>query len=313
MENMIKHIKISKLFDDKDIDWQLNKTNVLVGKNGMGKSTILQLVIGAISKTDNFKKSEMCSSIEVILENGDFFVMNQEEMPDRVRDDLVKILQNNPNILKEMLKKDEVASELQQLFNMLKVTSNLPSVTKFSSGYKQEEIELNFEFISTVNLNANANQNIPLGNGEVQNILDLEIKTELQRLLIIQDKELNERLLKSLNEMFNESDKQVRLDNDFELEFKYKEELLYFPQLSSGERQVIYILLKVAIATHNNALILMDEPEISLHLSWQEKLLTQIRTINPDSQIIIVTHSPAIVMNGWLDCFVDIQDIMVKG
>lgn len=57
----------------------------------------------------------------------------------------------------------------------------------------------------------------------------------------------------------------------------------------------------------------MDEPEISLHLSWQEKLLAQIREINPNSQIIIVTHSPAIVMNGWLDCFVDIQDIIVKG
>ena len=97
-----------------------------------------------------------------------------------------------------------------------------------------------------------------------------------------------------------------------ELEFLFKNEKLSFVNLSSGERQIIYTLLKVAIATKNNALILMDEPEISLHLSWQEKLITQIRTINPDSQLIIVTHSPAIVMNGWLDSFVDIQDI-IKG
>ena len=40
MENMIKTIKISQLFGDKDIEWNLQKTNVLVGKNGMGKSTI---------------------------------------------------------------------------------------------------------------------------------------------------------------------------------------------------------------------------------------------------------------------------------
>ena len=124
---------------------------------------------------------------------------------------------------------------------------------------------------------------------------------------------LNKQLITALNIMFSESEKKVRLNTDFELEFFINNETLYFPQLSSGERQVIYILLKVAIATRNNAFILMDEPEISLHLSWQEKLLTQIRKINPNSQIIIVTHSPAIVMNGWLDCFVDIQDIIVKG
>ena len=53
----------------------------------------------------------------------------------------------------------------------------------------------------------------------------------------------------------------------------------------------------------------MDEPEISLHLSWQEKLLTEITKVNSLSQIIIVTHSPAMVMNGWLDSFVDIKNI----
>lgn len=56
----------------------------------------------------------------------------------------------------------------------------------------------------------------------------------------------------------------------------------------------------------------MDEPEISLHLSWQEKLISQIREVNRTSQLIIVTHSPAIVMNGWMDSFIDIKDIMIE-
>ena len=53
----------------------------------------------------------------------------------------------------------------------------------------------------------------------------------------------------------------------------------------------------------------MDEPEISLHLEWQEKLLTEILKVNKDCQLIIVTHSPAMVMNGWIDSYIDIDNI----
>ena len=62
----------------------------------------------------------------------------------------------------------------------------------------------------------------------------------------------------------------------------------------------------------DSSLILMDEPEISLHLSWQEKLLDEITRVNESSQIIVVTHSPAILMNGWFDCLTDIKDIFVN-
>ena len=53
----------------------------------------------------------------------------------------------------------------------------------------------------------------------------------------------------------------------------------------------------------------MDEPEISLHLNWQEKLILTIKELNPWCQIIIVTHSPAIVMDGFMDCYVDMNEI----
>ncbi|MGM8899297.1 MULTISPECIES: AAA family ATPase [unclassified Psychrobacter] len=85
-----------------------------------------------------------------------------------------------------------------------------------------------------------------------------------------------------------------------------------YRSLSSGERQVVFIFLKIINGSVDNSLILMDEPEISLHLSWQEKLLTEITKLNDTSQIIIVTHSPAMVMNGWLDSFVDIKNITTE-
>ena len=229
--------------------------------------------------------------------------------------DLVDEQEMKRLIIKEVRENNHIKSELKDvMINSIKKNKfrfNITDSIEYTA--TKNETKVNFEFVSTMALNANSFQNIEMGNGKTENILDWQIQNELDRLSKINNLDLNNKFITSLNHMFSESNKSVSLNNKFELEFKFNNEILNFPQLSSGERQVIYILLKVAIATKDNALILMDEPEISLHLSWQEKLLAQIREINPNSQIIIVTHSPAIVMNGWLDCFVDIQDIIVKG
>ena len=61
---------------------------------------------------------------------------------------------------------------------------------------------------------------------------------------------------------------------------------------------------------YNAACILfMDEPEVSLHIEWQQKLISLIRELNPHAQIILTTHSPAVIMNGWLDAVTEVSDI----
>ena len=315
MENMIKTIKISQLFGDKDIEWNLQKTNVLVGKNGMGKSTVLQLVVNTISQEEIHDKSKLCSEVTIELDSNNILKLrkSQENISNLL--DLVDEQEMKRLIIKEVRENNHIKSELKDvMINSIKKNKfrfNITDSIEYTA--TKNETKVNFEFVSTMALNANSFQNIEMGNGKTENILDWQIQNELDRLSKINNLDLNNKFITSLNHMFSESNKSVSLNNKLELEFKFNNEILNFPQLSSGERQVIYILLKVAIATKDNALILMDEPEISLHLSWQEKLLAQIREINPNSQIIIVTHSPAIVMNGWLDCFVDIQDIIVKG
>lgn len=300
MSNMIKSVKITQLFGNTDIEWQLQKTNVLVGKNGMGKSTILQLIIDTITQElhENSNVSLFLKTY-LITDLGNEFLMDAKNT-----NDFLKFLYEHMGVLNE----DVIIGFLESMDWKINESSMLEFYPK-----KEFAEKIHHEFVSTVNLNANSVQNIAMGDGSVKNMLNWSIKNELNRLLEIKDDELNNKFLSSLNEMFKESNKKAYFNSDGELEFLFHDKKLYFTNLSSGERQVIYIFLKVAIATKNNALILMDEPEISLHLSWQEKLLTQIRAINPDSQLIIVTHSPAIVMNGWLDCFVDIKDIMVKG
>ena len=53
----------------------------------------------------------------------------------------------------------------------------------------------------------------------------------------------------------------------------------------------------------------MDEPEVSLHVEWQQRLIGLIRQLNPNVQIILTTHSPAMIMDGWMDAVTEVSDI----
>lgn len=80
-------------------------------------------------------------------------------------------------------------------------------------------------------------------------------------------------------------------------------------QLSSGEKQMLAILLTVLIEDNKPYILFMDEPEVSLHVDWQQKLIDMIIELNPNVQIILTTHSPAVIMNGWIDKVTEVSDI----
>ena len=48
---------------------------------------------------------------------------------------------------------------------------------------------------------------------------------------------------------------------------------------------------------------------MSLHIEWQKRLIGLIVQLNPNVQVILATHSPAVVMNGWLDRITEVSDI----
>lgn len=65
--------------------------------------------------------------------------------------------------------------------------------------------------------------------------------------------------------------------------------------LSSGEKQLLIILSEALLQNGKRCLYLADEPELSLHVSWQEKIVNSIFEINKNVQIIFATHSPDVV------------------
>lgn len=92
MSNLIKSIKIKNLFNEKQIHWELQKINVLVGKNGLGKSTILRLINSAVTRK-HCDALDLCEEIVLEFDNERKCVArkNNEIDPDFVKLFLKKV------------------------------------------------------------------------------------------------------------------------------------------------------------------------------------------------------------------------------
>lgn len=71
--------------------------------------------------------------------------------------------------------------------------------------------------------------------------------------------------------------------------------------LSSGEQHEIILLYQLLFKVNNNSLILIDEPEISLHIVWQQQFLKDLKKITDivGFDVLIATHSPQIIHDRW--------------
>ncbi|WP_300698290.1 AAA family ATPase [Bacteroides sp.] len=111
-----------------------------------------------------------------------------------------------------------------------------------------------------------------------------------------------------IDELFSYTRKKIdRKSND--IVFYQDGEKLSPYKLSSGEKQMLVILLTVLVRDGGHCVLFMDEPEASLHIEWQQKLIGMIRELNPNLQLILTTHSPAVIMEGWLDAVTEVSEI----
>lgn len=111
-----------------------------------------------------------------------------------------------------------------------------------------------------------------------------------------------------VDELFTATAKTINRTSN-EIFFEQYGETISPYMLSSGEKQILVIMLTALVQENKHCVMLMDEPEISLHIEWQERLVNIIRTLNPNVQIILCTHSPAIIMDGWADAVIEMEEI----
>jgi len=89
------------------------------------------------------------------------------------------------------------------------------------------------------------------------------------------------------------------------------EELLPLSKLSSGEKQIISIFSKIYLSEVNQSfIVLFDEPELSLSIVWQRKLLPDIVNSGKCSFLLAVTHSPFIFENELDDYAIGLNEYL---
>jgi len=102
----------------------------------------------------------------------------------------------------------------------------------------------------------------------------------------------------------------VKLTNDNQIRIEKNGEEYPFVDLSTGEKQLITLFAYCGLDLNNDfpAFVLIDEPELSLHVKWQVGLLQKL-VENKDMQLMVSTHSPYILNQLYMNSTVKLGDI----
>lgn len=79
-------------------------------------------------------------------------------------------------------------------------------------------------------------------------------------------------------------------------------------KLSRGEKNLLVLLLLAFFAGNDEKIFILDEPDLSLHIEWQKQILSTMSMLAPNSQFIIATHSPAMLMNDLDFNLINLKD-----
>ena len=319
----LNNIKISNLFEKYNINWDIKDVNVLVGKNGRGKTTILKTIYSLLlCKPDKILSLSDSSYLGFDLDgafirNNVVLNLKDKETINSLYDSMLSSIETDDekNIeLDKILEIKKILNEFSKLKEIISKSEKDNSCTydigRIEISKKIADKKIPVALISTINMSANSINKHIASDGSKTTILDMEIESEIKKFVSCNCHKKIDNFLSVINRMYDDSDKKVII-NDYDLSARYikSDKPIKIEDLSSGERQLLYILLKVSNLPNEYSVLLMDEPEISLHLNWQENLISAIKEINNKCQIIIVSHSPAIVMNGWLNSLVYFEDI----
>lgn len=111
--------------------------------------------------------------------------------------------------------------------------------------------------------------------------------------------------LDTVNQYLNDSGKEIQFSETSNLLVKFKKgDDRPITSLASGESQIVVILTHLFFnpdAKTANVFII-DEPELSLHVRWQELFVDSVRTASPNLQLILATHSPSIILEDEEHC-----------
>ncbi len=286
------HIKNYKVFDDLELDFTdadgktLDKV-VLAGVNGCGKTTVLEIIAKIVDGTiyDYFRMN-LNSSIEIEIE----LTTKEKKECQGILHIVAEDLQFNNEHLSEsqLIFSFPLISEaslvfLQSLRSKISTLLYMPVdifKNKVANGNNVRIIHLS-SYIQNIKATI------------LERITDDMFKNKHKAPFFSIEKEINE--INSILSDMNLTTKLVDFESK-ELVFdSVNGKRILFEDLSTGEQTLYFRSIYLNQLSPKNTIILIDQPEESLHPTWQQKVLQLYQNIGENNQVIVATHSPHII------------------
>ncbi len=301
----IKNYKIfdEVMFDFTDEEGNVKNAIVIAGLNGTGKTTVLELIndiLGGHVIKNIDKKFEIFIELdfsglswyseflnEIELSKNEF--LSEFTFGENVIGISYKHSKSNLKTVADFQKFSKKINDFQQSFD-----EKVKGVYKCSNDKLQTKSKRN---------SSNLFQEVSFytDKTDMKNLILKPIHKQIYRNLNTPPKELINREIDKLNGIFEKIKFNTRLTNidADELIFTSKNgHNIKFEDLSSGEKQVCFSGFFLSKLNISNSMIVVDEPEDSLHPSWQNEILNFYESIGVNNQIIIATHSPQIIASS---------------
>lgn len=336
----ITDVTIEGLWGHYQVNWTLNKdVTILSGINGSGKSTILRAMATMLqSKPSPEALANKLRKISIKFEDG--YVLS-DEIYSQTEDPNELQINNSHRVTRAF---DEIKKKYTDTGKAIALVSAqrfyvIDSNTRTSVNPEEFLKQINVDFISTFDCpppkHDDPNQylkylvssayseldrhldavveryksyQVELSTRMAHMMSEVDTKEEFEGIKALSSKRLI--LQDKMDDLLRESGKHInREKGDVEFIFHSDQTSHSYKDLSAGEKQLLLIMLTVFMQEDKETILIMDEPEISLHVDWQRQLIDIIRSLNPNCQIIVSTHSPAMILNGWQGCVDNISDL----
>ncbi len=286
------HIGKYLILEALDLQFQVpedgeNVVNVIAGVNGAGKTTVLLLLCQAFQGASSslFKDSgvsiELGNGLRVWYEsNADCFLHSPTFEKNNEHVSIVGKFYKNSNVYQEG--KD---SSPKMIY--------LPAFIDL--GYRQlSTLNQQYQFLNTVDKGSML--------GQAEYFINQFVISRERASHQSDPKAREQEAIDQFNGYFHDTDFVTRLAGldtrtNRPLFKTVTGETVYIDQLSDGEKQLYGRVVSLMILNPQNSLILIDEPEISLHPKWQQTIMQIYANIGKGNQFIVATHSPQIIAN----------------
>jgi Predicted ATP-binding protein involved in virulence len=286
------YIKNIKALKDFKIDFN-NNVNVVIGGNGLGKTTILETIYNIITSNKRFLEdasSEGCN-LEVLFAEDELNIINRfrNRLHKEVFKSEEKISVGKHEIKKELNLKKQFPDSIMLKERWFRKVVYLPTDVNF----KKHKVETAKKVEGSTEIGVILNSD-EMSLNLKEYLVNIHYK-DLEDMSIGETPYRIQKFKQLYNTFFEE--KEFLGVKDFEPLFKIKAtgEIHSADELSAGEKQIFFRGGSLLQMDLNDSIILIDEPELSLHPEWQQKILEFYKGIGENNQIIIATHSPHIV------------------